>query len=414
MAEYVISVYHDTRRKKEGEVYPVKLRVYHNYDTRFYKMGIDLSKEEFKCCYLSERPRSEHKEKRLKILSNLTRAENIAKEIREFDFDKFEKRLLRPSGSAENVFYHYTQKIQQLKGEDRIKTASNYDLSQKSIVKFLESKGKNPEYLSFETITPKFLNDYERWMQKEGKGLTTVSFYIRALRTIFNEAIREGEIQKENYPFRKGLYDIPASSNIKKSLSKADLKKLYEYELPKDSHKYKARQFWFFSYQCNGMNIRDICELKYRNVGNGIITFIRTKTKLTSKSKQRPIIVIITPFIKSVIEEFGSKDNSSDNYVFPILKPTMNAAEKVSAAQAFTKFINQHIKKLAKLVGVDPDISTYYARHSFTTISVQNGASLEFIQDSLGHASISTTMNYWAGFSENVKKENANKLMDFE
>jgi site-specific recombinase XerD len=71
------------------------------------------------------------------------------------------------------------------------------------------------------------------------------------------------------------------------------------------------------------------------------------------------------------------------------------------------------MKKLALLAGVDENISTYYARHSYTTISIQNGASLEFMQESLGHQNILTTQNYWAGFDEAKKIENAHKLMDF-
>jgi len=41
------------------------------------------------------------------------------------------------------------------------------------------------------------------------------------------------------------------------------------------------------------------------------------------------------------------------------------------------------------------------------------GAKMELIQESLGHHSLATTQNYWAGFEEDVKQEIADKLMDF-
>jgi site-specific recombinase XerD len=62
---------------------------------------------------------------------------------------------------------------------------------------------------------------------------------------------------------------------------------------------------------------------------------------------------------------------------------------------------------------VDKDISTYYARHIFTTTAIRNGAKMELIQESLSHHSLSTTQNYWAGFEDDVKQEIADKLMDF-
>jgi len=35
--------------------------------------------------------------------------------------------------------------------------------------------------------------------------------------------------------------------------------------------------------------------------------------------------------------------------------------------QNFIRFVNQHIQKLAKDLALETDISTYYARHTFTT-----------------------------------------------
>jgi integrase/recombinase XerD len=87
--------------------------------------------------------------------------------------------------------------------------------------------------------------------------------------------------------------------------------------------------------------------------------------------------------------------------------------ENIRRIQNFTKFINQHIKKLAETVGVTTNISTYWARHSFTTNAIRNGASMEFIQDSLGHRDMKTTMNYWGGFEESVKRDISDKIMDF-
>lgn len=417
MSRATLSIYLDTRRAKQSEgipIYPVKLRVCYLRKAKFYRLGIDLTKEEFERSYMADRPRNEFKDLKARISNHLSKAELVAQDLPDFDFVKFEKKLFRPTGAGSNVFYYYQRKIEELRTQDRIKTASSYDLSEKAIKNYLKSKGANTDYLSFDSVNGKFLNGFEKWMvDKQKCSLTSVGFYLRALRSLFNQAIDEGEITKENYPFRKGSYEVPASRNIKKALSKTDLKKLYEFQPPKGSLMEKAKHFFFFSYQANGMNMRDICELKYRDIGSGNITFIRSKTKLTTKSKQQTIVVPLTGFLRAMIEKYGNKNRNPDTYVFPVLKASMNATERIRAVDAFTRSINTGIKKLAKGAGVDEDISTYYARHSFATVAVQNGASLEFIQGSLGHSSINTTMNYWKGFDDTTRKQIADKLMDF-
>ncbi len=102
-------------------------------------------------------------------------------------------------------------------------------------------------------------------------------------------AIEHGDIPVELYPFKK--YKIPTGQNIKKALSKQDPKTLYTAQLTLDNHQEKARDFWFFSYQCNGMNFRDIAELKYKNINKNSLSFLRHKTLRTTKDKPKPIIV---------------------------------------------------------------------------------------------------------------------------
>jgi integrase/recombinase XerD len=143
------------------------------------------------------------------------------------------------------------------------------------------------------------------------------------------------------------------------------------------------------------------------------LSFTRNKTKNSTRSNLKRIIVPLTEFSKQIIQTYGNRDTSPDNYVFPIFNHSMDEHEKLSANQAFTRFINQHIKKLAKLAGISEEISTYWARHCFASIAVQNGASLEFVQDSLGHTSIKTTMDYWSGFEDEAKKQIAEKLLNF-
>ena len=47
-------------------------------------------------------------------------------------------------------------------------------------------------------MTVTFLNEYENWLKNQVISKTTMVMYIRPLRAIFNEAIKDGIIKKQN------------------------------------------------------------------------------------------------------------------------------------------------------------------------------------------------------------------------
>ena len=415
MTAPTIDTYLDIRRRKDNGTYPVKLKVYYNDKTKFYRTGIDLTREEFERSYLAQKPREEFKKVKQSIQKIETRANEVLETIKDFSFEKFERKMFRPIGSENDVFYYYKKVIDDFKRRERVNTQSNYELSQKSIKAFLASTGKNGSELQFDEITVSFLKDYESWMLRNEKSITTVGIYLRPLQAIFNHAIADTETLKEIYPFGKRKYQIPAGRNTKKALSKEELAKLRDFPVEPNIHLQKARDFWFFSFYCNGMNMRDIAELKYKDLRENSFSFIRTKTKFTTKGDLKPIYVALNPFTRNVLDKYRThKVGKEDLYIFPIFNPRMNEEEKVRAVDNFTRFVNQHMKTIAKAVGVTEKLSTYWARHTFTTISItSNNRSLEFIQGALGHNSIATTMKYWSGFDESVVNDNAEQLMNF-
>ena len=415
--EYFISMFLDARRAKANNKYPVKLRIFTPNPRKqmLYSTKFEFSKNEFKSIWQTLKPREEHKEDRNKMMAVEIEANKIAEKLTPFSFIRFEKLFLRNTGDGTNIIYQYNQTINKLKSNNRYGTASNYELSLKSLLNFISHlKGNLPIKLSFSEINPEWLNKYENYMVNDLKrSQSTVGIYLRPLRAIFNTAIAENEIALEIYPFGKRKFQIPAGRNVKKAFHKSDLQKLFSFSTIKGSYQEKARDFWFFSYQCNGMNIRDISELKYKDIKGDRIVFNRNKTKNTTKKNIIPIVVPITKFVKKIIKKYGNKPEMKEKYIFPIFSDGINEMEKLRRNKNFTKFINQHIKKLAKAAGLTSDISTYWARHSFTTTAIRNGASLELIQESLGHQDKKTTMNYWGGFEDSVKRGISEKLMDF-
>jgi integrase/recombinase XerD len=405
-----VSLYLDTRRPKDDGIYPLKLRVYFG-KAKLFDTGRSLSEHDYEKSYLSKKPKGEYHDLKIGLVAIEAKANAVIKDLKTFSFEKFEKQLFRTNNSVNNIIDHYQGYIEQLEANERIGTASSYRCSITSIQAYVNDGRKKPvSRISFESITPDFLNKYEHWMVSNDNSKTTVGIYLRNLRAIFNQAIEAGEIEREIYPFK--TYTIPTGKNVKKALETPDLKALYMAEVTKDSFIDKARDFWFFSYQCNGMNFRDIAELKFKDIHDTYFSFLRHKTKNTTKDDPTPIVVPLTNYIKDFIAKYGNKKNKANDYVFPILQDGMTAKERHRANQNFIRFVNQHMEKLVEKLKLSIRIGTMVARHSFTT-KVTRKLGLEFAQEALGHTTMATTQNYWAGFESATKKAMANELMDF-
>lgn len=410
-APYTISIYLDTRSTKKDGKHPVKLRVYikEQKKQKYFGTEYNFTKKEFDSIWNVSKPRLEHKETRRELLSMQLHAEEVASKIDPFTIQEFDKKINRNKGVGICIDYHYEQLINELIKKERIGTASSYNLSRNSLKSYYQGDFNT---LSFLEINADWLRDYEFFMTNNGKSISTVGIYLRGLRAIFNRAIEFGEIERKYYPFGKRKYQIPASNGTNKSLDQEQMATLFKAN-PINKEQEKAKDFWFFSYACNGMNIKDILLLKNKDVSNDKIVFIRAKTKLTSRAEIKPLSVFINDYSQRILDKYRSKDDNKDSYVFPILTKELNPTQRQNKIKNFTRFINQHIKELAIQNKLPKDISTYWARHSFTTNAVRNGKPLEFIQESLGHNDINTTKRYFAGFDDKERKEFSKSLMDF-
>lgn len=424
----IISIYLDLRRKKKTGLYPVKLRVHSTalkkairYPIEKNEKGekMDMTEKEFSSVWQTEKPRKEHQSKRVFLSKILSNANEVAGSIKPFSFEQFDKKLFRKTGEGENVFYQYELMMNILKQKNAFGTSLNYQMSLKSLKNFIEhSKGRQPDTLAFSEITPDWLRNYESYMLDVMKrSRTTVSMYLRALRTIFNNAIIEKEIPSEIYPFcreereRKTKYVIPSGENVKKALGKDQLKKLFKAK-PQIEEQQKAKDFWFFSYACNGMNIKDIALLRWENLDQETLTFYRAKTRRTTRKPKR-ITVYLNTFTKSVIKKYGNIDKNKNQLVFPFIANSESEFENFKRIKNFTRFVNQNIKTFAESIGITDSISTYWARHSFATTAIRNGKSMEFVSEAIGHSEMKTTQNYFAGFDDVEKKDFGKRVMNF-
>ena len=412
--ECTITFYLDSRRARINDIYIVKLRVYVPAlaKKKLYATDYELSEKDFEKCF-SLNPKGKFLEIADALNSLKTKAITAAKEAEPFTFEKFEKVLYSAPTNKADVFDCFNLAIEENKSHGRLGNADNYQNSINSIRKFVDSRSKNKvTTLLFSEITTNWLQSYEEYMKLNGKSTTTISMYVRALRAIFNNSISKGDISSKIYPFgkEKTKYKVSSVKKVKKTLKQEELKKLFE--ATGSLEQIRAKDFFFFSYNCSGMNFKDIANLTYGQIDGDRLKFFRKKTENTT-SEQTEISVYLTPFAHDVIKRYGNKNEGSNTLIFNIITKEMSALDKQKAIKNFTRSVNQGLKKLAKKINIDSNISTYYARHSFSTNAIRSGASMELVSEQLGHADLKTTQNYFSGFEDDSIEDLTKKLMAF-
>ena len=412
--DYRISFFLDTRRKT-NKGFPLKLRVYDSIRKikKLYNLNRYYSENDFNSI-TKKKPAKKFLDEAITLDTIKSRAENVAKNISVFNLNDFEKHFFSNHSDNSNIIDYYNKKIENLFEYEQIKTAWNYQSSLKSLKSFIsEENAENVKKIHVLDITVDWLNKYEKYMLKSGKELSTIGFYLRPLKAIYNMAIEENSSYKDHYPFGKNKYIIPSTSTVKRALNRDTLEVLFS-SVAKTEEQQKAKDFWFLSYVSNGLNINDIAYLKFKNIHweENKITFYRGKSIRTSKANLKEISFLITPFTAQIIEKYKNEKTSDEDYIFPIIKHN-TVIEQKKDIENFVRFVNQHFKRFASENGILMKVSTYWARHSFSTMALNSGANVEFISESLGHSDIKTTKRYLNGFDDENKQDVINKITDF-
>lgn len=400
-----IDIYLDTRRQKKDGTYPVKLRI--TYKRKSLYFHLTSTTEEAFDKTKKPKPREDYiRDLKAYFKAETDRAEEIIKAMPVFTFADFEKRFTQTEQKVRTVGTLFDETITRLKSEGRVSTMQSYQTTWNNLLKYHRSKSP----LQFQDITAEWLKGFERYLSTNGVGKTSAGIYSRTIRAVFNTAIADGLISRENYPFGNRRYQPPASRNIKKALLVDDIRNIMAYKSD-DEREEKARDLWIFSYLCNGINVKDMCRLRYKDVGEKFITFVRAKTARTRRVEEI-IRIALLPEVAAVIARWGNKRTGNpDQRVFPLLDSDVDPVKERNKVQLVTRFINTYIRKVAQAVGIEKDITTYTARHSFATVLKRSGAPLEYISESLGHNDMRTTKSYLDSFEDDMIVAHAKNLL---
>lgn len=273
---------------------------------------------------------------------------------------------------------------------EKVGMAAAYKSTRSSLAKFI-----NHSDVRMSEIDLGFVRRYEDFLCSNGVAANTISYYLRNLRSLYNQAIVDGYRPHGEYPFANA--QTRPAKTLKRALSRNDMRTLADLQLDSEPELEFARDLYLFSFYAQGMAFVDIVLLKKTNVYNGVLTYSRHKSK-------QLIRVAVTPQLQSLIDKYKTENE----YVFPIITDDYSSGYK--QYRLALGRINRHLKKIAVMVNIKVPLTTYTARHTWATLARDCGAPVSVISAGLGHTSEETTRIYLKEFDVSLLDEINSKV----
>lgn len=235
--------------------------------------------------------------------------------------------------------------------------------------------------LDFKDITYTFLKDFETYLREKGNGVNTVAKHLRQLRTLVNEAINQGYIHADAYPFRK--FKIKQEKGRHEFLTPDELRKLENLEVEDNKLRHVLDAFLFCCYV--GLRFSDFCQLTPANFirVNGQ-KWLHFKSIKTGIELRLPLHLLfegkaLTILDRYKIEEFASLGCNSD--------------------------VNKYLAQIAGMARIRKHITYHTARHTCATLLIHQGVPITTVQKLLGHTSVKTTEIYSEVLSSTITRD---------
>ncbi len=235
--------------------------------------------------------------------------------------------------------------------------------------------------LDFKDITYTFLKDFEVYLREKGNGINTVAKHLRQLRTLVNEAINQGYIHADAYPFRK--FKIKQEKGSHEFLTPDELKKLENLEVHDLKLRHVLDAFLFCCYV--GLRFSDFCQLTPSNFirVNGK-RWLHFKSIKTGIELRLPLHLLfegkaLAILDRNCITEFASLGSNSE--------------------------VNKALSVITSMARIKKHVTYHTARHTCATLLIHQGVPITTVQKLLGHTSVKTTEIYSEILSSTILRD---------
>lgn len=267
---------------------------------------------------------------------------------------------------------------------------------------------KRAKSLTFEDITKDWLMGFDIFLQQYNKAKNGRNIHFRNIRAVFNDAI-DNDITTF-YPFRK--FKIRPEATPKRSLSITQLRELFNYKV--EPYQQRYLDMFKLSFFLIGINVTDLCLLKDIS-DDGYIEYKRAKTKRLYRIK-------VEQEALAIINKYRGK------------KLLLNLMDDISKPKTFTLKFDRALKEIGPITmelnpiwkpnsqkhryikvhhSAFPNITSYWARHTWATIAAELDIPNETISAALGHSITNKTTAIYIDFNKKKIDEANRRIIDY-
>lgn len=390
-SEVKVSFYVRKQASKKSGLYPILMRVsYGGERITIGQIGVSIPDPSYLSNgeVASSCPNSESLNSLL--LSEVVRIDMIAKKLERnglFSLERLKEEYRSEANGSPTptVMEVFNEKLSQIENQYKsgsIKecTLRNWRFALTLFSGFLRLS-ENRRDLSLGEVTPKLFSSYESYLIDDyGYHRNTASKHLTLFRSVISFAVEKGYISHSpiaNYRIK----EIPSNVTF---ISIETLKRIIDAEF--DERRLELTKDMFVFSCLTGLSYSDVKTLTSEHIkelaGAKFLVKPREKTKVTA-------IVPLLPEALEILDKYGSLCEEGDS-LLPIYS---------------NQKINQYLKEIAFRLDIDETLSFHVARHTFATLTLTSGVTLESVSKMLGHNNIATTRIYARVTPDKIKRE---------
>ncbi len=353
-----LSIVLDKRRAKKDGSFPLKIRIFKSPKTHLHSLGISIQPNQWESNGKKIVKHSNSKLLNAKVNQTYSKVEQLILDAERDNPDLAMtdiKLLLNPKKqkpttsekSTNDIIAFGEMLIKQQQESGRYGNAATYQTALDVLAQQFST-----QQIPFESIDYVFLNKWEASLKKKTVKVNSIGAYMRAIRAIYNQAIKSGVVEQKHYPFTK--YKIKSEKTVQRTLTKSQINTIRKKIHPKGSMMEQARDLFLLSFYLRGMNFRDMALLTNEDIQGNRIIYRRSKTHKVYSVK-------IIPKAKRIITKYRLEDGP---LLLPII-PSKHCCNKerllLSAKDCLKNYNYRYYHEIGKEVGITK-MTTYYAR----------------------------------------------------
>lgn len=298
----------------------------------------------------------------------------------EFTIHDFHKNYYRKNGdAADETLVDFIRDEIKLRTNSSTRTIQIY----KTTIMHLEGFRKS---VKIEQVDFDFLTRFHAYLMtakydKYGEQVkppminNTANMYLKKLRVFIRIAINKKKMKEADYPFR--FYPLKDDPTWRDFLEEQQVHTIMNLENLKPYQEETRRRFVFQCY--TGLRFSDL-NIKWSEIRG--VSIIRPMIKVNE--------TVSIPLVPNARKIIGPPPEDLNQRIF---KPITNQK------------YNEFLKEIATKAGLEINLTSHVARHTFATLALTYGMSIEAVQTILGQKSVKTTQVYAKIVNKKIEAE---------